>query len=797
MNRNATSRNAPQPLGEPKALFRTKSDGDDSPPLAEPLIQRGTGQVIGEPKALPQTGVTQSQSGDVTLNVVDAEIRDVVRLVLEDALGANYTIDPAVTGSITVRTSKPIPAKDVVATLGSILSLNGVALVDAGGLYKILPMDQAVAAGGRPVGRGAARIRGSRSGVQVAPLYHADAVQLGELLQPFVAGQGSVQVDTARNTLLIVGSPDQIATMTDLIDMFDVDWMDGMSFGLYPLKSVGATKLAGELDQILGDPAIGIISGGVRLVPIDRLRALIVIANQADNLDRIETWIKRLDKKGEGEGEQVYVYEVQNGRAGDLASVLGELFDIKSTSVGAESLLAPGLEPVSLGSSLPSPGGEDEGGEGQTTDSGGQPSMGGGYGSAGGRSDARSLTQGQKDSATRIVADEANNALLIRATAKEYKNIHAALRELDRQPLQVLLEATIAEVTLKDELSYGVQWFFSSGESSVSLSEFTDGVVGQIFPGFSGLLQRGDVRAVLNALDSVSEVNVISSPQILVLDNQTAQLEVGDEVPIVTQQAESIDTLDARIVNTVEQRQTGVILNVTPRVNANGLVVLDIQQEVSDVVRTTTSGIDSPTIAQRRIGTSVAVSSDQTVVLGGLIQDDVEDIRSGVPLLKDIPLLGNLFSATTTATSRTELLVLITPKVLTDQNEAVAATDELRRRLWSLEPLHAKVGGAIGHRGIDIDHQEPPLIPQRRPMTYMAQLGTSASENDAWNVWLAMRQRHKERLKGLEPRIISASNADRPIYTLHVGPFGTVEDARALCLGLLKNGATCNVIGNR
>lgn len=680
-----------------RSLFAEDAGADKKTGLTGPIIDLGSGAVIGRPSPLKTVGVRQDDKGGISLNVVNADIQDVVRLVLEDALDANYTIDPAVTGKITVRTSRPIPPEDVVATLGSILSMNGVALVEAEGLYKVLPIEQAATAGYRPMGRAAGRLSGARSGVQVAPLAYADAIQLSKLLQPFIAGQGSVQVDAARNTLLMIGSPDQIAGMNDLIDMFDVDWMRGKSFGLYPLEAVGASQLAGELDQILADPTVGTLSGGVRLVALDRLSALIVIAAHPDGLKRVATWIKRLDKQGEGEGEQVYVYEVQHGRASDLASVLGALFDIESTSFGEESLLAPGLEPVALASSFSPSDSIDEfknGGD-EARDSAARDRKRPDRSRAGGSSGPfakQTLTKGHEASEARIVADEANNALLIRAAAKEYKKIEAALRELDKQPLQVLLEATIAEVSLNNELSYGVQWFFGSGDSGVTLSEFSNGAVGQLFPGFSGLLSRGDVRVVLNALDSVSEVNVVSSPQILVLDNQTAELEVGDEVPIVTQQAEGIETSDARVVNTVEQRQTGVILSVTPRVNANGQVVLDIEQEVSDVVRTTTSGIDSPTIAQRRISTSVAVSSDQTVVLGGLIQDDVDEIESGVPILKEIPLLGALFRATTRVTKRTELLVMITPKVLTNQRDAIEATEELRQRFWDLEPLQAKLG---------------------------------------------------------------------------------------------------------
>jgi general secretion pathway protein D len=769
------------PSQTPRALISDDDGNSEAKGFSEPIVDLGTRPVLGSTRASTGAGVSQDDAGDVTLNVVDAEIRDVVRLVLEDALGANYAIDPAVTGTVTVRTSRPIPAENVVATLGSILALNGVALVEADGLYKVLPSGAAASAGYRPIGRAAGRARGVRSGIQVTPLSYADAFQLSELLQPFIDGQGSVQVDGARNTLLLVGSPDQIASMNDLIDMFDVDWMRGMSFGLYPLKSVGATQLATELDQILADPSVGTLSGGIRLVPLDRLSALIVISSHPDSQKRVATWVDRLDKEGQGDGAQVYVYEVQNARATDLASVLGELFDIQSTSFGEDSLLAPGLEPVALGSSFSSfelaeDAGGDEGAAPTVRErSQRDPSR---FGGSPGRQARQALTEGRAESGAKIVADETNNALLIRATAKEYKKIEAALRELDKQPLQVLLEATIAEVSLTNELSYGVQWFFGSGESGVTLSEFGDGSVGQLFPGFSGLLSRGDVRVVLNALDSVSEVNVVSSPQLLVLDNQTAQLQVGDEVPIVTQQAEGIETSDARIVNTVEQRQTGVILNVTPRVNANGQVVLDIEQEVSDVVQTTTSGIDSPTIAQRRISTSVVVSSDQTVVLGGLIEDDVDEINSGVPLLKDIPLVGALFSATTKVTDRKELLVMITPKVLRNPQDAIEATEELRRRFYDLEPLQEKLGR---DRLPVAPAVEQPLadLPINRTSGgdgYFVQLASTPTAVDAWGLWRELQADHAEDFSSLTPRVVPRANGASEIYSLRVGPFDRLNE---------------------
>ncbi|MGH1482986.1 MAG: type II secretion system secretin GspD [Geminicoccales bacterium] len=774
---------------EPRSLFQVEAGGDGVAGFAEPLVEFGTEPRLGRTKSRARVDMRRGDTGDITLNVVDAEIRDVIRLVLEDALGVNYTIDPAITGSITVRTSRPIPPEDAIATLGSILSLNGAALIDVDGFYKIVPIDQAATAGGEPVGRTGSRVRDVGSGVQVVPLHYADAAQLTKLLKPFVGGRGSIQVDASRNILLLLGSPDQVATMTDLIDMFDVDWMRGMSIGIYPLEAVGASELADELDQILGDPEIGVLAGGVRLVPLERLSALVVIASEAKSLKRIQTWIERLDQPGEGQGDQVYVYEVQHARAADLATVLGELFDIKSTSIGEDQLLAPGLEPIELSAAPFGLGLKDDVDDDAVFDADDRrrrPGRGGKRGAAGRAPGTEFLTGGSEGSEARIVADEISNALLIRTTAEAYKKVRAALQELDKQPLQVLLEATIAEVTLKDELSYGVQWFFGSDESSVTLSEFGNGSVGQLFPGFSGLLSRGDVRVALNALDSVSEVNVISSPQILVLDNQTAQLEVGDEVPIVTQQAEGVETSDARVVNTVEQRQTGVILNVTPRVNANGQVVLDIRQEVSDVVRTTTSGIDSPTIAQRRINTSVAVSSDQTVVLGGLIQEDVEDINSGVPILKDIPGIGALFGATTKATSRTELLVLITPKVLTNQEEAVAATDELRRRFAALEPLQAK----IRRKRIDGEGIEATELPE----PVMVQLAAAANAKDAWETWHRLLQDDVEQFQDLQPRVVEAVDDTAEPFSLRVGPFNRPERVSELCSRLKGDRTDCHAV---
>jgi general secretion pathway protein D len=280
---------------------------------------------------------------------------------------------------------------------------------------------------------------------------------------------------------------------------------------------------------------------------------------------------------------------------------------------------------------------------------------------------------------------------VILATSAEYRMIEATLKRLDITPLQVLIEVTIAEVGLIDDLRYGLQWFFESGDASATFSSLASGAVASAFPGFSFVFAGSDARVVLNALTEITDVRVISSPQLMVLDNQSARLQVGDQVPIAIQSSVTVNDPDAPIVNSIQFRDTGVILEVTPRVNAGGLVVLDVLQEVSDVVETTTSDIDSPTIQQRFIQSTVAVQSGDTVALGGLIRDRQEESVSGLPLLSEIPILGNLFKTTEVIERRTELLVLITPRVVRNRREALEVTDELRRRLSTLGPLEKEI----------------------------------------------------------------------------------------------------------
>ena len=295
----------------------------------------------------------------------------------------------------------------------------------------------------------------------------------------------------------------------------------------------------------------------------------------------------------------------------------------------------------------------------------------------------------KKQQGPRVTADISTNSVVVVANVEEWRVIEAALRRLDVMSAEVLIEATVAEVTLNDSLSHGVRWFFQKGPNSVSLTDST-GTLNTTQPGFNYVFGLPNARVALNALETVTDVEIVSSPALTVLDNQTARLQVGDQVPVATSSAQSVVTTDAPLVTNIDYKDTGVILAVTPHVNASGLVMLDISQEVSDVVSTTTSTLNSPTIEQRRINSSVAVRSGMEIVLGGLISTNRTKENDGIPFLMGIPIIGNAFKSQATSTgTRTELLIFLRPTVMGTSTDIRNVVDEIKSRM-------SAVRGAMG-----------------------------------------------------------------------------------------------------
>ena len=413
------------------------------------------------------------------LNVVDGELREVVRMVLEFALHANYVIDPSVGGRITVQTTRPLPPQDLVPVLDSVLRMNGAALVQTGNLFKVVPIDQAISAGAMADVEPLPSAGAPGFGVQVVPLRFVSATELAPVLEPFRPPGGAIQVDAVRNLLLLAGSSDQLASLRDLVSIFDVDWMRGMSFGLFPLDNAAAPDLAAELDQVFGGTEAGPLAGVVRVVPIERLNSVLVVSSQPAYLEQAELWVQRLDRTSDTDEPQIYVYPVQNSRAANLAEVLSGIFGAEAATVSGSSLLAPGQEATQLQSDFELGTTEE-----QTLDGGGRnrgapsPRPTPAVGSRAPLANVDLLwgfqeeEEGQPE--TRIIADDFTNSLVIRALPADYRKIRDAIERLDTLPLQVLIEATVAEVTLSNQLRYGVEWFFRSGDFEATFSQLPD-----------------------------------------------------------------------------------------------------------------------------------------------------------------------------------------------------------------------------------------------------------------------------------------------------------------------------------
>lgn len=675
-----------------------------------PFEQEGDGNVV---QSVSAGRAIQTPAGDITLNFNNAGLQEVADAIMGQILGLKYSIDPNLQTRVTIRTTRPMAKSELLPAFENVLQSNGMALQRNDGGYRVVALGGSANGPALAKGTFGGARGGGRPGTHVIPLKFASARQLQKLLEPFVPAGGVLQVDDARNVLLLSGTRDT-ASFQRTIEAFDVDWLRGMSYSLLSLKQGNATSVAQEVNEIISSGTEGSLSGIVRVIPIQRINAILLFSPQQAYIQRAKDWIERLDNGVDESAPRIYVYNIQNSRAADIAKVLGDMFGNvqtvqPSTGAATTARTMPGTTMTQIGNQS-GPAGSGAVGSG-AVGSGMAGSMPAGAitssspAAVGGTTPIRgsaetamasagagasTAPEGSNGFQARIVADEKNNALVIMARPREYQMIEAALKKLDVLPQQVLIEATIAEVTLNDDLKFGLQWFFNNGRGTTTLSAAANGAVAATFPGASTVVNWGDARVVLNALKEITNVNVVSAPQLMVLDHQTAMLQVGDEVPIAVQQARSVVDPDAPIVNSVQLRSTGVILKVTPRVNGNGMATLEIEQEVSDVARTTTSNIDSPTIQQRRIRSVVAAGDNQTIALGGLIRESKSNSRSGIPILQDIPLLGHLASTTSRNATRTELLILLTPRVVRNPEEARSVTEELQQRMQGLAPLRGR-----------------------------------------------------------------------------------------------------------
>lgn len=670
------------------------------------------------------------------LNFDNSPIASVSKIVLGDILGVGYVIDPRVQGNISLSSGRPIPKTDVVFALENALRLVGVALVRDDTGYRLMPQTDAVGVGMVD----AADRMTPGYGITIVPLQYVSAQTVIKLVESFATKQGMIRADTSRNLILIQGTGSERRNAVDLVLSFDADFLKGQSVAIFPVQNSNPGPIIAELEKIVDSGEGGMTQNVIKFQSIARMNAVLAVTRKPELLSRVETWIHRLDTTNTGRSA-VHVYRVKFGDAKQIARVLNDVFGGGGGSGSSSSALdtpagqiAPGSgtsASSSGGSALnrlsASPTGQSGsggfassgrgagggGGFGAESSSGNQGSYGasstqGGGGlfdnSASGQNGGRSGPGGAGVlDGVRITADSVNNTLLIYASQEQYRTIEQTIKEVDQPQLQVAIDATIAEVTLTDDLQYGIQSYIMSRDlglkpdtgsfgyngASAIVAAAADVALQRAIPGFNFLVGNASTpRAVLNALHAITDVKVLSNPSVVVIDNQIATLQVGDEIPIQTGSA-TVLTGSNTIANTTDYRSTGIILRVVPRINANGNVRLDVEQEISNPVANSSSGSSSsstnsltPTVSTRKVRSSVAVASGQTVLLAGLISDSQTKSRSGIPVLDQIPGLGEaVFGQTEKQVKRTELIIFIRPQIIRDGADAHFVAEELRTKL--------------------------------------------------------------------------------------------------------------------
>lgn len=683
-----------------------QQDGVSVEPLAEAdtgpraQVRRGTGQVINRSAAASPPPNLGGTTGQAEFNFEGESVHAVAKAILGDMLGQNYIIAPGVQGTVTYVTAKPVSASEALSVLEMVLGWNNARLLYSDGRYNIVPAETAMATGTVAPRTGpAVGARGFES--RVVQLRYISAGEMEKILKPYARPGSIVHVDNGRNVITISGSRAELENYLRTIEIFDVDWLSGMSVGVFPLQSGKAAKVVSDLEKVFGAQSESPVAGMFRFMPLEGANAVMVITTQPDYLGEIEQWLERIDSAGQD--ARLYSIELKYIKARDLADRLAEVFGGGSRLRGGSdgSTLMPGLTQGTLGDA--GLGGSD----GMSTGTGGSMSTGGGRGGFG--NDSLTLDQQQGGGSVTLEVDGMNvgvsavedtNSLLVRTSPGAWKSIREVVERLDVMPMQVHIEAQVAQVQLSGDLEYGVQWFVENhGITGGNLPATLDRNVNPLIPGnwstFGGnvtggglawTLFKNDAAAIIRALDSVTDVRLLQTPSVFVRNNVEAQLIVGDRIPVSTVSVNPILGSDNSLTS-VQYIETGTILKVRPRVTRDGTVFLEIVQEISAPVGDPDNN-GNYRISQRQLKTEAVAQDGDTVMLAGLINDGVQRGSNGIPGLSRIPIIGGLFGTQKSNTSRNETIVLITARIVRNTQEARDLTDEYGRRFRAMEPLY-------------------------------------------------------------------------------------------------------------
>jgi general secretion pathway protein D len=675
---------------------------DDSGSRA--VIRRGNGTVINRAAAsAPAPSLSAAGNGTAVFNFEGESVQAVTKAILGDMLGQNYVIAPGVQGTVTLATPKPVSPAQALNLLEMVLGWNNARLIYSGGRYNIVPAEQSLAGTVAPSTAPASAARGYE--VRVVPLHYISASEMKKVLEPYARPNAIVGVDGSRNVITLGGTRTELENYLRTVEIFDVDWLSGMSVGVFPIQSGRASQVAGDLEKVFGENSKTPSAGMFRFMPLDNANAVLVITPQARYLDQIQQWLDRIDSAGGS--ARLFSHELKYIKAKDLADRLAEVFGAGTGSSSGQRgvSLAPGANAVNLesrGTTDPSADPDD------TLDQGESGGMGGGSGetlSLSPRSSGNgAVTLEVEGDRVGVSAVEETNTLLVRSTPQAWRSIREVVEKLDVMPLQVHIEAQVAEVALTGELSYGVNWYFEQAvnrpvadgggglPSALGRGIWGD-IAGAILPGdgkggggLSWTFLGKNAAAVITALDQVTDVRLLQTPSLFVRNNAIATLNVGSKIPVYSV---SVSGINDNQYAQVQYLETGTILKVRPRVTRDGMVFLDIVQEVSSPEGEPDAN-GNVRINTRRMKTEAAVNAGDTVMLAGLIEDSSTQGSSGFPGLSRLPVIGGLFGRKTQNSRRSEVIVLLTPSIVRNPQEARDLTDEYGSKFRALDPLGPK-----------------------------------------------------------------------------------------------------------
>lgn len=682
-----TPPNHPPPVTAPSA---TPAPGiSPAPPVSPP------------PPAIAPPRSTAAPSAGFLVKFNNADVYEVIH-TLGRIAGINYLIDPRVKGVVNVHTQGTVRKEDALELLLSILRVNGATAVKEGEVYHVVPMVEAKM---EPlaVGRKEDGDSPNRPTMRAFPLQYIAASEMAKVIRPFVSTGGDATEIPRANMLLVTDTAANMEKHARLVELFDADAFKTAGVRIFPLKFLDPDEMGKNLDSIFGALDFGAKGGrpsGINFVPLPRMNALLVVSASSRTMEDVARWVNELDKEPSSTSRQVHLYRVRHGKVKDVSAILEKLFPGKTSGVAAKTEFKPQVAETM--------------GRSRSSQAQVPPASGGAEPPAPSRADSKSAAaapRAKEGEGFDIIADEPTNSIIIRGSASEYSQILDTLNVIDVYPKQVLLEVLIGEVQLDDALRLGIDWSFKNitadkGKITQNISLETSAA--SITSGLQYLVDKTDrFSAAFRALANDGKVSILSSPSVISTNGKKSKIDVSNSVPVVS--ATITATNPTVVTETVEYRDVGVILNFTPYINDEGIVTLEIEQEVSEVAASSSTGgtTNNPTFFKRSISTTLIASQDQSIVLGGLVRETNSRTRDGLPFLYKIPFVGWLFGARSASLNRNELLIFITPRVIASVDDGTRLSREFQNRVLELKEHIGRT------KGVRTEVSEPPPAPAR------------------------------------------------------------------------------------